>query len=236
MPRRGRQRLPHLAMERLGQFVEADLRPTRIVGSGVDREDVLHPPDKLGVLLGWDAPLLLQMRRQPVFFRVRRTVSYEIWAPPSRVAKVSASSCKVQRSRPLGGWLQASAVSRACWAPSSLPGMARWRRSSKAASIPSVTARLRKRSMVGTLRAKASAMVASVQLGPSSPWSATKSTRARVVKRFAAWGWRAASVSSSRSASDKDTVYILTIARHSRRWDALSLPTTYQPFKSNVRN
>lgn len=170
------------------------------------------------------------------FFRIRRTVSYETWTPPACVPNCSANKCNVQRSRPFGGSLQARAVSRASCAPSTLPGTARCRRSSRAASTPSVAARCRTRSIVGTLRAYASAIAASVQPGPSSPWSATKRTRARVVNRLDAFGWRAASARSSRSASERETVYILTIRRHSRRWDALSLSVPQQPFKSNVKD
>ncbi len=56
-------------------LVEADLGETGIIRPGVDVEDVLHVPDELGVLLGRDTPLLLQVRRQLVFLSVRRTNS-----------------------------------------------------------------------------------------------------------------------------------------------------------------
>jgi hypothetical protein len=43
----------------LVQFVEADDRASRIVGPGIDREDVLHRADKIGIGLWRDDPLLL---------------------------------------------------------------------------------------------------------------------------------------------------------------------------------
>jgi hypothetical protein len=58
-----------------GTLVEADLGKSRIVGPGVHVEHVLHMPDELGILLGRDAPLLLQVWREPVFLSVRRTSS-----------------------------------------------------------------------------------------------------------------------------------------------------------------
>ena len=62
-----RQWLAAIGQQLLGHLIEADLGAFRIVGSGVDVEDVLHVPDELGILLGWNAPLLLQMRGQLVF-------------------------------------------------------------------------------------------------------------------------------------------------------------------------
>ncbi len=43
--------------------------------NGVDAQHILHMVDKLGIVLGRNAPLLLQPRLEFVFFRSRRTVS-----------------------------------------------------------------------------------------------------------------------------------------------------------------
>jgi hypothetical protein len=68
-------RLPNIGTELDGTLVEADLWEAGIIGPGVDVEHVFHVPAELGVLLGRDAPLLLQVGRESVFLSVRRTNS-----------------------------------------------------------------------------------------------------------------------------------------------------------------
>jgi hypothetical protein len=68
-------RLPDIGTELNRTLIEADLWEAGIVGPGVDVEHVLHVPNELGVLLGWDAPLLLEVGGQLVFLSVRRTNS-----------------------------------------------------------------------------------------------------------------------------------------------------------------
>src|SRR4029450_12431105 len=55
-PRRQRQGRADLAEELAAGLIQAELRATRVIGAGVDRQHVLHPPAELGVVLGWDAP------------------------------------------------------------------------------------------------------------------------------------------------------------------------------------
>jgi hypothetical protein len=74
-PGTGREWLPHIGQELRWTLIEADLRVFWIIGTGVDIEHILHVPAELRVLPGWDAPLLLEMGRQTVFLRMRRTSS-----------------------------------------------------------------------------------------------------------------------------------------------------------------
>ena len=72
--RRGGDRFADLAEQLVGLLVHAHHRPPGIVGSGVDREDVLHPGGELGVGVRRDGPALLQMRTQFRFFNTRPMV------------------------------------------------------------------------------------------------------------------------------------------------------------------
>jgi hypothetical protein len=74
-------RLSDICAQLDGTLVEADLGEAGIIGTSVDIEHVLHVPHELGILLGRDAPLLLQMGLQEVFLSVRRTNSSEMIGP-----------------------------------------------------------------------------------------------------------------------------------------------------------
>jgi hypothetical protein len=52
--------LPNLAHKLLAFLVQAHLRRARIIGTGIDFQNVLHAPDDLGVLFGWDGSLPLE--------------------------------------------------------------------------------------------------------------------------------------------------------------------------------
>jgi hypothetical protein len=73
--RTGREWLPDVRQQLHRTLVETDLGSLRLIGTGVDIKDILHVPAELRVLLRWDAPLLLEMGRQTVFLRTRRTNS-----------------------------------------------------------------------------------------------------------------------------------------------------------------
>jgi hypothetical protein len=64
----GQPRRSRVAQQLLGDLVHADQRPTWVVGPGVDREDVFHPPDERATGLWRDAPLLAPPGLQLVFF------------------------------------------------------------------------------------------------------------------------------------------------------------------------
>src|SRR5215207_8069028 len=117
---RDRSRRRHLCQQLPAGLVQADLRAARVIGSGVDPKHVLHAPDELGILLGWDAPALGQPRLEAVCFKTWRTVSCERSSTTSKATSRSANSRSVQRLRPSGGALQVSATRRASCSPSSL--------------------------------------------------------------------------------------------------------------------
>src|SRR6266508_2918355 len=109
-----------LCEELAAGLVHAHLGPLGVVGLGVDRQHILHAPDELGVVLWGDAPALGQPRLEAVCFKAWRTVSYEIASTTSKATRRSPSSRNVQRLRPSGGALHASATRRASCSPSSL--------------------------------------------------------------------------------------------------------------------
>src|SRR5512132_2173139 len=125
-PRRDRAGRVDLAEQLAAGLVQADLRAARIIRSGGDRQHVLHPPDELGVLLGWDAPALGQPWLEPVCCKAWRTVSYDTDSTTCSATSRSASSRNVQRLWPSGGALQVSATRRASCSPSSLRRYSRW--------------------------------------------------------------------------------------------------------------
>src|SRR5215813_794371 len=177
-PRLGWQWLAGLFNELLGRLIKVDLGPSRIIGFRVDLQDIFHRGDELGPDL-WDAPLFLQPRLEDRFFKTRRTLSQEYDAAKPRATTRSASRCKVQRWRPSGAALQASASNRAAAFASSLGGVPGRGRSSSAVS-PSSTKRWRRRSTVARPTERAAAMAWS-----SQPSAALSRIRARVTLRVA---------------------------------------------------
>src|SRR5262245_5228257 len=200
-PRLGGQRLPGLFDELLRGLIKVHLGPCRIIGLGVDLQDVFHSGDVLRTHC-WDAPLFLQPRLEDRFFKTRRTLSYEYDAARPRATTRSASRCKVQRWRPSGAALQASAINRASAFASSLGGVPGRGRSASAVS-PSSTKRWRVRSTVARPTARAAAMVLSCQ-----PSAALRRIRARVTLRVACVPLCSKCSSCSRSSSSSVTRYV----------------------------
>src|SRR5215212_7514711 len=112
------KRLSHLGQQLAGSLVEAHYGSLRIVGLFVEVQDLFHPPHELGVVLGWDHPLLDQVRLEFVFLSVLRTVSWETFSTMLSSTALSASSLKDQRLRPRGGSEQARAIRCASARPS----------------------------------------------------------------------------------------------------------------------
>src|SRR5215475_1252923 len=194
------QWLPRLFDELLGGLIKVDLGPCGIIWLGVDLQDVFHGGDELCPHL-WDAPLLLQPRLEDCFFKTRRTLSYEYDGARPRATTRSASRCKVQRWRPSGAALQASAIKRASAFASSLgwvPGRGR----SSSAPSPSSTKRWRRRSTVARPTARAAAMALS-----SQPSAALRRIRARVTLRVACVPLCSRCSRGLRSASSNVTRY-----------------------------
>jgi len=72
---RGWDRRAALSYQLLADLIHADLGPVRVVGAGVEFQDLFHLGDKLAAVLGRNAPLFLQPRLRFVFLSVWRTVS-----------------------------------------------------------------------------------------------------------------------------------------------------------------
>src|SRR5262245_10137149 len=195
-----RQWLPGLLDELLGSLIKVDLGPGRIIRLGVDFQDVFHGGDELRPHCR-DAPLLLQPWLEDCFFNTRRTLSYEYAAAKPRATTRSASRCKVQRWRPSGVTLQASAMRRAWAFASSLGGVPGRGRSSNAAK-PSSTKRRRVRSTVARPTARAAAMALS-----SAPSAALSRIRARVALGLCFFPLWSRFSSFSRSSSSSVTRY-----------------------------
>ena len=58
----------------LGGLVQTDDRALRVMGPGVDRQNIFHGGYEGGIGLGRDHPLLLEMRLESVFFSTRPIV------------------------------------------------------------------------------------------------------------------------------------------------------------------
>ncbi len=120
LPWSGRHGRLLFADQLLARLVQAHYRTGRIIRPLVHLQHVFHLPNELGVGLRWNAPLFAQPRLEFIFFSVRRTVSFERASTYSKATIRSASSRSVQRLRPSGAWLQASATRWASPSPSSV--------------------------------------------------------------------------------------------------------------------
>jgi hypothetical protein len=68
------KRIAGVAEELVGLLVHAHHRTCRVIGAGVDGQDVFHPGRELRIRPWWDGPALLQMRTQFRFFNTRPIV------------------------------------------------------------------------------------------------------------------------------------------------------------------
>ena len=103
----------HVTEQLHAYLVHAHLWPQRVIKTLVYRQHILHVVHELGIVLGWDTPLLLQPRLELVFLRVRRTSSYDTSSPSSTYSNsaiFSANRRSVQRLRPSGGEEQVRAT------------------------------------------------------------------------------------------------------------------------------
>jgi hypothetical protein len=81
--RRVRQRLAQIGEQLAGTLVEAENRALLLVWLLVEVQNLFHPPDQPGALLGRDHPALQQVGAQFVFLSALRTVSWEtLWTIP----------------------------------------------------------------------------------------------------------------------------------------------------------
>ena len=80
-----------------GGLIEADHRPCRVVGFGLKVQHILHVGHEVGVHLG-NAPLLLLPRLEGVFFKWRRTASWDSDSTRPSSTALPASARSVQWS------------------------------------------------------------------------------------------------------------------------------------------
>src|SRR5687768_13942229 len=177
-----RQRDAGLGDQLLRGLIEADDRAGRVVRLGVQVEHVLHPADELGPD-GRDHPLLVEPRLELVLLRSRRIASSVISGTSSSSTRRSASICIVQRWRPSGGLVQASATTYArSFGPSFGRAPGRGRSRSDASNLSS-TNRRRRRSRVATpIRSRAAITSSVVSSAASSNAWARRTIRTNAVR------------------------------------------------------
>src|SRR5512132_213859 len=206
------QRLPDFLNQLHGLFIHAHQRDLRIVRPMINLQDILHMRHKRTTLLGRNDPHLPQMRFQRIFFSICRTVLWLIASTISKATAWSAKSLSVQRAWPAGGALHLSAISRASPSPSKRgewAGCACFFRLS-AASSPCSTNRCLTPSTVLTLTEKLSAILSSVQAGPSA--SAFNRILACRILYAVAFPFLVSSANCRRSSSVRRTIYFLFMA------------------------
>src|SRR4051812_1255507 len=199
-PARGRQRHARLGDQLFTRLVEPDHGPLLVVFFSVQVQHVFHAGDELRAHLR-DAPLLFEPRLELVFLSTWRTVSRAIEEAKPNSTTLSARSRKLQRARPPGGVLHATAIRCASCLPINLRACPRRARSCKHPR-PSSTKRLRVRSTVANPVLSAETICSSVE-----PSEAGSRMRARVTLREECLPRRTSWRNSSRSSADKSTRY-----------------------------
>src|SRR5215207_292477 len=200
LTRRGRQWRARLGDQLLACLVKADDGALLIVGFFIQVQHVFHAGDELGVDLA-DTPLLFQPRLEFVFLSTWRTVSRAMVEAKPNSTTLSDNSRSVQRARPAGGVLQATATKWASCFPVSLRACPRRGRSFKH-SRPSSTKRRRVRSTVLMPQESAATICSSVP-----PSAARSRIRARVTLRAEGLPRRTSWRNCSRSSAERSTRY-----------------------------
>jgi hypothetical protein len=108
--------------EQEGLLVQTNYWTCWIVRSFVNVQYVFHRTHERCVLFGRDAPLVFQVRRKFIFFRVRRTLSRAMVSTNSRLTSSSAIIRSVQSGSPFGVFEQAILMICASTRPSILTG------------------------------------------------------------------------------------------------------------------
>jgi hypothetical protein len=113
-PRLQGDRRTGLSEQLFALFIHTDHWFLRIVGASVDAQQLVHP---IPIFAGdpADAPHQLAPGFAGICFNIWRTVSRLTLASPGRCRAAAVSRRTVQRLRPPGGVLQASATTSASW-------------------------------------------------------------------------------------------------------------------------
>src|SRR2546425_10989817 len=91
----------------------------RIVRLGIGFQHLFHVGHELAIRLGRDHPVVDFPLCHPVFFNVRRTVSWLIDSTISSATTCSANNLRVQFAKPAGGGPKRVAMTLASCSPSS---------------------------------------------------------------------------------------------------------------------
>src|SRR6201991_1148417 len=199
-PSTGGNWLPGFSDQLLARLIEADRGTHFVVIFGIQIKHIFHASNELGVDFA-DTPLLFQPRLEFVFLSTWRMVSRAIESVNFNSTTLSANSRNVQRARPSGGLLQATAIICASCLPVNLRACPRRGRSLRHPN-PSSTKRLRVRSTVAKAVLRVLTMCSSVK-----PSAANSRMRARVTLREECWPRLTSRCKVSRSSSDKSTRY-----------------------------
>ena len=152
----GRQRWPRISQQLGRGLVEADHRPSGVIGFGVEVQQVLHVGHELRAHLG-NAPFLLLPGLESVFLRRLRTPSWDMEDANFNSTTLPASRRRVQWSCPAGGGLQARAIRWASPRSSSFRRRLAWGRSFRTPANPSSVKRCLTRYTVPRATSRASA-------------------------------------------------------------------------------
>jgi hypothetical protein len=201
-----RQWFSSFADQLIRNFVKTDHWIVRLVGFGIQIQNIFHPPDKFSPDDRRNAPFLPHPGLEIVFFSTRRTASYERLSKWVKVTKRSASSCKVQRLRPSGGWLWARVVRMVSTLSSILGKRPARERSLSAKTSPPLTNLRRVRMTVFRL------VCNTVPISSSFlPWSASNKIFARLTFRAPGRPFLVSSTNVSFSTWLRSTMYLFTM-------------------------
>jgi hypothetical protein len=173
LARSRRQSQARFADQLLAGLLPTDHGMGRVQRTLLDRQHVFQGGHQLGIVRRRNRPVLFPVRRPFVFFRVRRTVSYETAGTGGNSTKRSARRRHVHGAWPAGAGPPAQAIRWASAVPSRLRSYRRvvgWGR--KAASRLSSTKRWRTRATVVAGTASASRMASSLPAGAAGLSSA----------------------------------------------------------------
>src|ERR1700681_4464878 len=206
-------------------FVEAHDGTLGIAWSLIDLQHVFHVGDKGRAGVGRNDPLLLQMRLENVFLRVRPMVLSLARSTMCSSTTLSSSRRRVHLACPSGAGPHASAINFASATPSKIRGRAEFGLYLRVstASNPSSTNCCRVRWILAMLVSTAAAIRLSLQPSPASDTSAFNRMRAFVnnwAERLPLW---IKSLSCARSSTLNRTTYFLTAisfaaTNHLHRW------------------
>src|SRR6202011_5945779 len=220
-----RNRFARFDDQLLRGFVEAHDGALGITRPLIDLQHVFHVGDKGCAGVGRNDPLLLQMRLESVFFRVRPIVLSLARSTMCSSTTLSSSRRRLHLACPSGAGPHASVINFASATPSKIRGRAEFGLYLRVSTAwnPSSTNCRRVRRMLAMLVSSASAIRLSLQPSPPSDTSAFNRMGAFVNNWAERLPFRTRSLSCARSSALNRTTYFLTAisfaaTNHLQRW------------------